>query len=284
MSSLPSRFHAHLRARCNALLQSFRPFMVAGQAVGRVNDAVAAHLQRWPELFTITPRQVALSPRLDTPAARTAALDEVVRMLHEEGTVSGWRDEILGIAPVWGETSLFHIERAALRSFGLPLHAAHLNGIAADGRMWLARRSESKPIDPGCWDTLVGGGIGNGLEVTETLLKECAEEAGMDEALARRARPAGAVRIGRSVPEGWHEEIIFVHDLVLPEGFVPVNRDGEVQEFRLLPLQEVAPLLEGEEVTVEASFILCDYLIRSGFLRPDAPGYLQLHALVHRGE
>ena len=38
---------------------------------------------------------------------------------------------------------------------------------------------------------------------------------------------------------GIFPECQFVFDLEVPEDFVPVNADGEVQSFQLLPIQEV---------------------------------------------
>ncbi len=49
--------------------------------------------------------------------------------------------------------------------------------------MWIARRSPTKPIDPGMLDNLVGGGLAAGLTVAQTLVKE-----GWEEAASRRGR------------------------------------------------------------------------------------------------
>jgi hypothetical protein len=51
----------------------------------------------------------------------------------------------------------------------------------------------AKPTWPGLRDHLVAGQISGGLGPTETMVKECGEEAGIAEALAATATPAGAV-------------------------------------------------------------------------------------------
>ena len=66
----------------------------------------------------------------------------------------------------------------------------HLNGIAGE-RMWLARRSPTKQIDPGMLDNLVAGGISVGFSARDPLVKEAWEEAGIPAELARKAVASG---------------------------------------------------------------------------------------------
>ena len=106
--------------------------------------------------------------------------------------------------------------------------------------MWIARRSATKPIDPGLLDNLVGGGIAAGTSIADTVVKEAQEEAGIPAELASSAQPAGCVRIFREQPDGIQRETIHVHDLSLPPDFEPHNEDGEVAGFRLASIEEVA--------------------------------------------
>ncbi|OWW21045.1 hypothetical protein AYR66_17760 [Noviherbaspirillum denitrificans] len=155
-----------------------------------------------------------------------------------------------------------------------------MHGISGHG-MWLARRSAGKPVDPGLLDTLVGGGIGNGLGIEDTLLKECEEEAGIDAAVASRAIATGTVRTARPAPDGWHAEVQFTHDLLLPDDFHPVSRDGEVAEFLLLPLPEVLEIMTGSnDLTVEACAAIADFMLRTRFIAPDAPGTQALREFI----
>ena len=151
--------------------------------------------------------------------------------------------------------------------------------------MWIARRSPEKAIDPGMLDNLVGGGIAAGQTIAGTLAKEAAEEAGIDAIQAREARPAGAVHIFREQPDGIQHETIFVHDLWLPESFVPVAVDGEVvanARVTLIDAARIAANTEGTDVaTADACLVIADCLIRHGAIAPDAPGYLALEALRH---
>lgn len=273
-----------LQQRCAASSEAFRPFVVDGYAVGRVNQAIAGELRRWPAIFSVSPDRVMLSPHLDTVEVRTQALAEIAQALHADGFFSGWRNETYCISTEYGAAPIFHLERAAMRAFGLTMHAAHVNAVIGHGhdcRMWLARRSVTKPIDPGLYDTLVGGGLASGLGIAETVVKESWEEAGIAAAIAGTARLAGTVRVRRMVPEGWHEEVIFVHDLWLPAGFQPLNQDGEVGAFLALPLADIFRLVcDTDQVTVEASCIISDFMMRSGFIPSVHPDYQDLRTLM----
>ena len=196
---------------------------------------------------------------------------EVASALSREGAIHGWRGETYAVCAKEGGAPLFHLERAAMRFFGLPSAASHLNGYLIDNKnldIWIARRAATKAIDPGMLDTLVGGGIPSGEDAWRTLLRECGEEAGIPIALAEKARPAGSLRVCREVPEGLHSEILYAYDLALPADFTPHNNDGEVSEFLNL---EPAPLVERiarGELTVEAGLVAADFLRRRGLISP----------------
>jgi 8-oxo-dGTP pyrophosphatase MutT (NUDIX family) len=157
---------------------------------------------------------------------------------------------------------------------------------AGDGiRMWLARRSPTKAIDPGMLDNLVGGGIAAGQSVAATVRKESAEEAGIAAAVADLATPAGTVHICRAQPDGLQRETIFVHDLWLPGDFRPAGQDGEVVGNALVTLPEAARLIGVDAgvdaVTADASLVILDFLFRYGAIAPDAHHYAALDALRH---
>ena len=248
----------------------FRPVVIGEVDVGRVDDVRAKRLAAF-DCFRVTEAAVVLDPALSGPDVRSAALASVALALRGEGALPAWRGELYAIARGFGAAPLAVIERGAARYFGLRTYAAHLNGVIEDGgnRMWLARRSPRKAVDPGLLDNLVGGGIAAGMRVDDTLVKEAREEAAIDAPLARCARAAGVV----------HEQ-----DLALPPDFVPRNTDGEVSEHRLVALEDVPRMLaraDGPDaLAVDASLVVLDFLLRHGAIAPDAPDYLALQRLV----
>ena len=155
------------------------------------------------------------------------------------------------------------------------LTAAHANGLVfgvagASPRMWLARRSPYKAIDPGLLDNLVGGGIAEAEDPASTLRREAWEEAGI--AAVDVAEPIATLTIQRPVPDGWQHETIFAYDLRLPDDFMPNNQDGEAVEHRLVDVAEAARLMtnvEGADVmTIDATLVAFDCLARHGSPAP----------------
>src|SRR5436309_3138537 len=158
------------------------PLMVGHDIVGWLTPQRALRLAQLPSVFRVSSERIDLAAQLNTRAARTDALADVTRTLATEGALTAWRDERYAVAARRGDNSLFELERAAARYFGIHTYAAHLNGIvghAGRWRMWLARRSPSKGIDPGLLDNLVGGGLASGASVAATIVKEAWEEAGI---------------------------------------------------------------------------------------------------------
>jgi 8-oxo-dGTP pyrophosphatase MutT (NUDIX family) len=235
--------------------------------IGWIRRDFVARLTRWPECFAIDEGSVRLRPQGE--ADRTAALAQVTRALAEDGTIPGWRDETYAIPH---DAPLFHIERAAVDFFGLTSAASHLNGwvrSAGGLRIWIARRSATKSIDPGFLDTLVGGGIPSGQDASQTLLRECHEEAGIERELAMRSSATATLEVRHEVPRGLHSEILYAHDLELPADFRPRNVDGEVAEFMLLSAAETADRVASGEFTVEAGLVTLDFLLRTAAIAPD---------------
>jgi 8-oxo-dGTP pyrophosphatase MutT (NUDIX family) len=259
------------------------PFYVHEHAVGWLRPSFASELLRWPHVFESNPSWVSLRCRPDTVAGRTEALAEVTQALARDGIIRGWRNERVSVSHHYAAPELLRIERAATRHFGIMAYAAHLTGFTRRKGMvhaWIGRRAPDKSIDPDKLDNLVGGRIAAGFTVDETVRKEAWEEAGIPPGLLEGLYCAGAVRVEYSVPEGLHREILFVHDLWLPEEFTPVNQDREVAEIRCLPIEEVMAAILNGDFTFDAGAVMIDALLRQGIPLPEDPQYLELIRLL----
>lgn len=70
--------------------------------------------------------------------------------------------------------------RRECHSGSMLLHpVVHLHVISPDGALLLQKRSEDKDIQPGRWDTSVGGHVDYGESVIEALRREVCEELGL---------------------------------------------------------------------------------------------------------
>lgn len=260
----------------------YRPFTIDDMAVGRVPHDLAGRLADFPKVFDVSGHAVSLVPELSGFAERTAAVAEVLDRMREAGEIPRWRDEIYPVLRHWGEAPLLTMERAAVPLFGLRAFGVHLNGFVRGPEglsLWVARRARDKATAPGKLDHLVAGGQPHGIGVTENLIKESAEEAGMAADLAARAVPVGLVSYRCAREEGLRDDVLFCFDLDLPDGFVPENTDGEVESFALWPLSRVMETIrESDAFKFNVSLVILDFAVRHGLLGPDDPDYEEIVA------
>jgi len=247
-----------------------------GPVLGSVAIAHLAALREWPDAFELlasadgTPRALAL--RL--PAGeRDARLAQIHARLHAQGLVVGWRDEPYPLRDrSGGEHGI--IERAASRFWGMLTLGAHCNGYVADptGRpthLWIARRSYSKPTDPGRLDNLIGGGVPAGQSPREAVIREGWEEAGLSPAQMAGLVTGGLIDLECDIAEGRQHERLHVFDLELPPGRVPVNQDGEVAEHRVMTVAEAIARAAAGELTTDAALATLDFAVRRRLIEPD---------------
>jgi 8-oxo-dGTP pyrophosphatase MutT (NUDIX family) len=188
----------------------------------------------------------------------TATLGEIADRMRVSGLAHAWRDEQLAVRNEQG-TQLGTVERAAVRPLGIATHAVHLLATDAQGRHWVQQRAFDKPIDPGLWDTLVGGMVPAQDAMHEALERETWEEAGLQLAQVRDLRHVVQLvthRPFREAEGGYVVEYLDGFACTLPPGVVLANQDREVAEFRAMSAQEVTQRLEADEFTVDAAMLL----------------------------
>ena len=266
--------------------EAFTPFAVDGRRLGAVhNDRVDSLLSATAAIVRAGDGSLTFADGLaagesDPVAARNEAMAGAAARLSEAGAIGRLRGELYPAARRFGETPAFVVDRAAVPFFGLRAWGVHLNGYTRrDGalHMWIGRRALDKPTYPGRLDNMVAGGQPAGLGLIENLVKECAEEADIPEALARQARPVGAITYIQQAPEGLKPDVQFCFDLELPPDFAPRNTDGEIESFALWPIERVARTVsETREFKDNCNLVIIDFLIRHGFIPPDDPDYVAL--------
>lgn len=295
------------RAReCNSPFSernAFVPFRIGELCAGFLTDQFAARLMdSFPSVFkrVDTMREsgsgrhvggtVRLSKSLSTPEARTEAIGRCMRRLADDKLLTGWRDELLPVATGFNQPALFLLERAAVPAFGVKAYGVHVNCFVRlpdsdEVEIWVARRSKSKTLWPGMLDHAVAGGQPYGISPADNVVKEAGEEAGIPEAMARKAVATGVVSYEVTTKEGLKRDVLFCYDLELPASFVPTARDGEVEEFFRLPVSRVWELVEStDEYKPNCRLVIMDFLVRHGYITPEMPGYLALLNALRAGD
>ena len=192
-------------------------------------------------------------------------LAQVMRRHHYAQVAHFWRQEQLAVCNHKGQ-QLATVERGAVRALGITTHGVHLHGCTVDRRVWIQQRAQYKQTLPGRWDTLMGGMVSAADTLGQALARETAEEAGLALAQLGKLRQMGHFLMrSPNAPDNGLEyvsERIDWFECLVPQGVVPVNTDGEVQQFRLVSRQELLPMLLQDAFTPEAGLILGQWLLR----------------------
>jgi 8-oxo-dGTP pyrophosphatase MutT (NUDIX family) len=219
-----------------SLVADYVPLWIAGAIRGRVRRDLLPLLRDCPEIESAE-LGVRLRDAGGSRPVRSRRLQALAQRLRARGWIADWRNELCAVLDENG-AELARCERGLFRTLGLQNRAVHINGYRSDGRLWIARRSRQKRADPGMLDNLAAGGVGAGESLRRTAMRELWEEAGVPAALARRVDfPGMVIRSLRETRYGVHDELVIVADILLPDGFEPSGRDGEVQEFMCLPTE-----------------------------------------------
>ena len=114
-------------------------------------------------VYPYDPAPVVPAPTAETSVARAAA-SEWVPVVEPSGLVVG------------------QSTRQYCHSGAKPLHPViHIHIIDRYSRVYLQKRSMSKDIQPGKWDTAVGGHVSYGEGIREAVFREAFEELGLVE-------------------------------------------------------------------------------------------------------
>ena len=265
-------------------LSHFRPWYGSGQILGWFNHRFAEELRRWPEVFDV---QEALV-KFDSGESFTGDNDlnvqrrsEVLRTINEtlvrDDVIKQTHGELYPVKQRFEDLPFAVIDRASASHYGIKAWGQHLNGYVKRNNeihMWIAKRSVKKRTFPGMLDNMVAGGLPFDISLRKNIVKECQEEASLNEDMLYQLTSAGAISYCVETPEGLKPDILFCYDLELPESFQPVCQDGEVEEFFLLPLAEVAEIVrETNQFKPNCDLTIIDFLIRHGFIEPFEKGY-----------
>ncbi len=243
--------------------ERYVPFWMAGESLGHIRrDLCAAVLQAGS--VEACEDGLRLRDAGFTGPRRGRLLQALAVHLRGTGLIADWRNELCSVLNLAG-SEVARCERGAFTTLGIQNRAVHVNGHLADGRLWIARRSQIKRADPGMLDNLAAGGVSAGETVRACAIRELWEEAGVSRGLASRLQfPGIGLRSVRETRHGLHDEQMIVADVLLPPGFLPLGRDGEVEQFLCMTRGDVAAALDRGDFTIEAALSTREFLQRTG--------------------
>ncbi|WP_198970773.1 NUDIX hydrolase [Xylophilus sp. ASV27] len=239
------------------------PFLVEDEVVGSVDAEVWSQISLQPRMrlgYTLSKEEYRGAPAwvlrgLDA----SGALHALAHALRDAGHCGPWRGEQLAVCDAAGRR-IGIVERGAVRVLGVATQAVHLLGLAPDGRMWVQQRAFDKPNHPGLWDTLMGGMVSAADTREQALARETWEEAGLRIDALQALAHGGHVDLDQPSDEaggrGHMRERIDWYRATVPQHLQPVNQDGEVARFELLPRDALLQRLEQGMFTPEATLVL----------------------------
>jgi len=240
---------------------------------------------------------VRFSPGVAGPKDRSECVAALVEELVADGLIprSKLRNELQDVQPFSkgfvvagkGAQPALRMERAAMIYFGVPSYGVHVNGWVRNPddpssdvpwAMWIAARSMSKATYPGLLDQMVAGGQPSAISFEENVQKECEEEASLPPEVVAAIEPAGAVSYRYATPKGLSTKVLMCYDLEMPQSLHPLCSDGEVEEFRLLRMDEVLRSLR-EDLPLwkpNSALVAIDFCVRHQLVDETEPGYTEL--------
>jgi len=267
--------------KCNQYdLNKYLPFVVEQQKIGYVHQDNLSILSEYSEYLDIQSDKLVFSKAISTANQRNDAMKFIVDDMYARGVFKVLVGEDYDVMLQFGSPVLFKMERAATSFFGIHKYGIHVNGYVIKNNqyyVWVATRAKDKPMWPGKYDHIVAGGHSSGMSVEQTMIKECEEEANISADLAKQAKAVGYVSYLVEKNKKLSRDILFIYDILLPESFIPLNTDGEVDSFELLSIEDVLNLVNNtDKYKLNCNLVIIDFAIRHGFIKPDEPLYLQI--------
>jgi hypothetical protein len=78
-------------------------------------------------------------------------------------------------------------------------------------------------------------------------------------------------------------EILYVYDLEVPEDLILKPNDDEVEEFYLMPIDQVEEAIQNKEFKPNSAVVMLDFFIRHGIISPEnEPNFVEIITRMHR--
>ncbi len=255
------------------------PFLIDGIRVGQVKKEFLEFLLE-SNFFKFEDNILTFKEEIKGFNKRTKALNTVAKLALKEGFTNRFMNEKYPVIETPNSKPFCFADRSISSMLGLISFGQHLNGYINDNgkiKMWIAKRSLNKGCCPGELDHIVAGGTPYNISLEDNLYKEAYEEASIPKEIVKNAKSVGFVSYKKEYSTGGKLDIIYCYDLELPKDFVPVNSDGEVEEFYLMDIEEVDEIIKrGFEFKYNCALVIIDFFIRHGIIKETHREYFNL--------
>ena len=248
---------------------------------------------------------VELHPAIQTFSARSVALERACAALRTgpapllpPARADGELYAVTAGGGGGGEV-LATIDRAAAASFGIASVGVHMvcftrgEGSAGELRVWVAQRAAHKSTFPFMLDPTVAGGHPFGISIADNMVKEAAEEAGIEAQLAETARYIGPLELLTSKHDGSKLKTSVYHsfELEVPHDWEPRAADGEVGAFYCWSAARVLEVLRQTRIELTQStpgellfrpamaLVMMDWLVRHGCITAATEGVAEFDSI-----
>ncbi|CAI5757737.1 unnamed protein product [Candida verbasci] len=264
--------------------------------LGYINPDIAQFF-KFESSFIINENSIQIKPEFDTIEKRNELFNQLGLKWKElpefdELLKKGWRNELYVVYNPSTEPYVL-IERALSVLLGVITYGVHINGYVPPEttsnnklKMWIPKRSMTKPTYPGMLDNTVAGGLGYPHGLHETVIKECFEEAGLKEDFVlNNSKSCGVVSYFYKTEDNrFQPEVEYIYDIKFDdETNIIQPQDGEAEDFQLLEIDEILQLLKQHKFKPNCGLVIIDFLIRHGYITPEnEPNYLEIVSRCHR--
>jgi isopentenyldiphosphate isomerase len=201
-----------------------------------------------------------------------------------------WWDEKFALESLDGEHVL-DMDGCGVDLFGIITFGVFLIAYVRtdDGlKYWIQKRAMSKRVWPGKLDTVAAGSVKPQEKAFEAVVREAGEEAGFSQEYTRaNIRSCGVLTFQLASTNagdpGAQHHVQYIYEMEVQPDMIPYPVDGEVEEFKLISLEEVIDAVVKDEFKLNLVMVWVDYLIRHGIVTAEnEKDFLEVSARLHR--